>query len=139
MTDRLFLDTNILVYAYDSHDPAKQQRAQRLISDGIRLQNATISGQVLGEFFTVVTRKIPCPLGADAAQEVISDLGIIDVVEIDYHLVVRAVETHCRYGVSYWDSLIVAAAERASCTRILSEDLSHGQRYHEMTVENPFS
>ena len=62
MNDRAFLDTNILVYAYDQHDPIKQKKAQELITTGIEQENLVLSVQVLGEFFNVVTRRIPDPL-----------------------------------------------------------------------------
>lgn len=138
MTDRVFLDTNILVYAYDSHEPTRQNRAQEIIIEGIRYQRAVVSSQVFGEFFTVVTRKIIAPLTANEAQGIIIELGILDVVDIDLALVNRAIDTHCTYQISYWDSLIVAAAERASCTQILSEDMNAGQLYNGIVVINPF-
>ena len=138
MTDRVFLDTNILVYAYDSHEPARQQQAQSVILEGIRCQNAAVSSQVFGEFFTVVTRKIKQPLTASEAQEVIGDLSILDVIDIDLNLVNRAIDTHRQSQISYWDSLIIAAAERASCESLLSEDMNAGQCYNGVVVINPF-
>jgi predicted nucleic acid-binding protein len=139
MTDKAFIDTNILVYAYDKHEPEKQERAQGLLNDGIVLEDAVLSVQVLGEFFNVVTRNIRHPMSPDEAQEIIEMLSILPVQEIDLAMVNRAIETHKRYQISYWDSLIVSAAERAGCTMIYSEDLNDGQIYHNIQVCNPFN
>ncbi len=138
MSDRLFLDTNILVYAYDKHEPQKQRKAQELLTDGIEQENLFLSVQVLGEFFNVVTRHIPQPMTPDEAKEIINTLSILPVQEIDLAMVNRAIDTHKAYQISYWDALIVSAAERAGCMMILSEDLSDGQTYHKILVRNPF-
>ena len=138
MSDKDFLDTNILVYAYDSNEPEKQQRAQLLLTQGIQREKAVISAQVLGEFFTVVTSRIPAPLSADEAGEQIDLFGLLPVVELDLKLVKRAVLLHKECQISYWDSLIIAAAEYAGCQKVLSEDLNAGQIYSGVEVENPF-
>ncbi len=93
---------------------------------------------MLGEFFVVVTRKIPQPMTTSEAAEVIDELGAMEVIPLDYQLVQRAIATQREYGTSYWDSLIISAAERAGCGRILSEDLNNGQTYHGIEVQNPF-
>ncbi len=138
MSANTFLDTNILVYAYDEHEPEKQIRAQTLLRKAIQEESAVLSVQVLGEFFVVVTRRIKEPLSSSDAEKIIDTLSILPVAEIDLTLVKRAIATQTRYRISYWDSLIVAAAERAGCSTILSEDLNHGQRYNGVLVENPF-
>jgi len=138
MNDRVFLDTNILVYAYDQHDPQRQTKAQGLLTDGIKQENLFLSVQVLGEFFNVVTRHIPQPMSPSEAKEIINTLNILPIQEIDMTMVKRAIDTHEMYRISYWDSLIVSAAERTGCRIILSEDLSDGQTYHDIQVNNPF-
>lgn len=138
MSVRVFVDTNVLVYAYDKHEPQKQRKAQRLLADGIEQENLFLSVQVLGEFFNVVTRHIPQPMSPDETQEIINSLSILPVQEIDLAMVNRAIDTHQTYQISYWDSLIVSAAERAGCTMIVSEDLSAGQAYHNIRIINPF-
>jgi predicted nucleic acid-binding protein len=138
MSDRAFLDTNILVYAYDEHELQKQSKAQGLLIDGIEQENVVLSVQVIGEFFNVVTRHIPQPMSAEQAQGIIDMLSILPVQEIDLAMVNRTIETHKTYQISYWDSLIVSAAERAGCSMIISEDLSAGQTYHNILVHNPF-
>jgi predicted nucleic acid-binding protein len=138
MSDRNFLDTNILVYAYDENQPVKQEIAQNLLIDGIEQEHSVLSVQVLGEFFNVVTRHIPQPMTSSEALEIIEMLSILLVQEIDLTVVKRAIATHQKYRISYWDALMVSAAERAGCTRLLSEDLSDGQTYHNIIVHNPF-
>lgn len=138
MTGSVFIDTNVFVYAYDTHEPDKQRKAQTLITENILHEGTTISSQVLSEFFTVVTRKIPEPLTPNEAQEIISDLKILNIIDIDFALVNRAIDNHSEYHLSYWDSLIVAAAERASCEKIFSEDMNAGQKYNGIIVVNPF-
>ena len=133
-----FFDTNILVYMYDRHDPAKQARAFEAASEAIVYRTGVVSAQVLGEFFTTVTRRIPNPISVEAAEEAISLFARMLVVELDLALVQRAIVTSSRYQISYWDGLIVAAAERAGCARIISEDLNAGQIYHGIEVVSPF-
>ena len=139
MSTRQFIDTNILVYAYDSADPAKQEHARQILRNGIAAETAVLSAQVLGEFFTVVTSRIHIPLTAEEAEKVLDILSVLPVVEIDLRLVRRATGIHRLYGINYWDSLIVAAAQRAGCTQILTEDLNTGQSYQDILAVNPFN
>ncbi len=139
MKDADFIDTNIIVYAYDNNFPDKQQRAREIIISAVRSGNGVLSTQVLGEFFTVVTRKIKMPLSIRNARNIIEYLGRMPVQEIDLLIVERAIDTLEQYKISYWDSLIIAAAERAQCKRILSEDHNAEQKYHSIEIINPFS
>ena len=136
--NRDFFDANILVYAYDPRDLVKQAVAQRLLADAIANDTGALSAQVLGEFFTVSTRRVVPPLSMGEAAQVIERVSVLPVVALDLPLVRRAVETCGRYQISYWDGLIVAAAERADCTRIVTEDLNAGQEYNGVVVVNPF-
>ena len=138
MANRDFFETDILIYAADRSEPEKQLQARRLLKNAIENETGVVSVQVLGEFFYVVTRRIPNPLSVEEAEEVINRVVVLPVVELDWGLVQRAIDTHKQYGITYWDSLIVAAAERAGCTRIVSEDLNSGQSYHGMVVVDPF-
>ncbi len=139
MIDKVFLDTNVLVYAYDSGDSRKQKLAQDLIKSLFREDKATISTQVLGEFYTIVTKKIADPLNTDQAEELVELFGNLHVQAIDLEILKRAIAIHRRYLISFWDGQIIAAAERAGCRTILSEDLSSGQLYSQIEVLNPFS
>ena len=136
--NRDFFDANILVYAYDPRDPVKQAVAQRLLAGAIANDTGALSAQVLGEFFTVSTRRVVPPLSIGEAAHVIERVSVLPVVALDLPLVRRAVSTCQRYQISYWDALIIAAAERAGCTRIFSEDLNAGQSYNGIPLVNPF-
>lgn len=138
MSDKVFFDSNILIDVYDTRDPNKQDQAQELLLNATQSQTAVLFAQVLGEFFVVVTRKIPQPMSPSEAAEVIAELGALEVMPLDFSLVQRAIVTQQKYGASYWDSLIISAAERAGCVRIYSEDLNNGQLYHGIEVQNPF-
>ena len=135
---RQFLDTNVAVYAYDAAEPAKQAVAQRLLKHGILEENSVISVQVLGEFFNAVTRCIRHPMTVAEASSAIDSIKALPVVDLDAQLVERAIETLRRYGISYWDALIIAAAERSGCKTLVSEDLNPDQRYNGIVVVNPF-
>ena len=138
MPNRDFFDTNILVYAVDRSHPEKQSQALRLLRTAIENETGALSVQVLGEFFSVVTRRVANLLSVDEAEEAIHRVAVLPVVKLDWALVRRAIDTHKAYGISYWDSLIVAAAERAGCTRIISDDLNSGQSYCGIAVVDPF-
>ena len=133
-----FIDSNIIVYAYDNHEPEKQAIARKIITSAIEEESGIISAQVLGEFFVVVTRKIRSPLSVKEAERIIHLLSVLTVVEIDLSLVKRAIEIQKEYAISYWDSLILASAEKAGCSTVFSEDLNEGQKYNHILVENPF-
>lgn len=135
---RDFFDTNILVYGSDDSEPEKQVVARDLVEDAVENGSGVLSAQVLGEFFNSVTRRIRLPLSADEAELLIEKYSVMPVVALDLELVRRAVATCGQYQVSYWDALIIAAAERAGCARIISEDLNSGQSYHGVVVVNPF-
>ena len=75
----------------------------------------------------------------DEVREIVDSISVLMVQDIDLAMVKRAIETHKKYGITYWDALIVSAAERADCESILSEDLNEGQAYHEVRVRNPFN
>ena len=138
-TERYFIDSNILIYAYNDAEPQKKLVASELIASILENRNAVVSVQVLGEFFRVVTRRIPRPISIEQATAVIDVICSLQVLDIDLEMVRRAISTHSRYGTNYWDSLIIAAAERAACATILSEDFNSGQSYHGILAVNPFA
>jgi predicted nucleic acid-binding protein len=138
MKARIFLDTNILVYAYDRNDPKKQEVAQSVLVESLENESGVLSVQVLGEFFNVVTRHIKKPMTTNEAKDAIELFSNYFVQEIDLAMVHRSIETHKLYRISYWDALIISAAERAGCQRIFSEDLNANQLYHKISICNPF-
>jgi len=137
MTAREFLDSNVLIYAYDPSDRRKQQIGQGLLRRALAGE-IVISTQVLAEFAVTLLHKMsPAALPEDVAA-VLDALGPIGVVVPDGDLVRRAVEARGVYGIHFYDGMIVAAAERGRCERLWSEDLNSGQQYFGVTVENPF-
>jgi len=138
MRDKEFLDTNILVYANDRSVKAKHEMAKQILIDGIEKETLVVSTQVLSEFFTTVTRKIKVPLPKVTAQKEIMLLRSIETIVIDFNLVLHAIDISIQSGLSYWDSLILAAARKAKCAVLYSEDLNPGQNIDGVTIVNPF-
>lgn len=138
MTENVFFDTNILVYAYDTHDPAKQEIATHLILENIRNNNGWLSTQVFGEFFNVVTKQIPNPLSSEEAREAIDHLTLLNIAQVDIKLVSRAIDAHQKHQTTYWDSLIIATAEQVHCSTLLSENFNSSQKYFGVVASNPF-
>jgi predicted nucleic acid-binding protein len=132
-----FLDTNIVAYAYDESKPQKQQLARQLL-EGAVVGKVVISTQVLAEFAAVMLHKVSPPATANAVVKALDALASIRLITPDAELVRRAVEAQSSYGIHFYDGMIVAAAERAGCARIWSEDLNDGQKYFGVAVENPF-
>ena len=132
-----FLDTNVVVYAFDSGNPPKQKVSRELLKSGIA-GRAVISTQVLAEFASTLLHKISPRANADAVMKGLDALAAIRTITPDSELVRRAVEAHVSYGIHFYDGMIVAAAERAGCQQIWSEDLNGGQKYFGVTVRNPF-
>jgi len=138
MTDPIFVDTNVWVYAVDVADPAKRQRALEAIAPA-QGRDLVISTQVLTEFYAVVTRKLAVPVSVDDAEAMVRQLAVLPVITIDSSLVVSAIAGSREWQISIWDALILRAAEVAGCRRVLSEDLASGTTYGSVVVENPFA
>jgi predicted nucleic acid-binding protein len=137
MSDSTFVDTNVLVYAVDDADPEKRDIARRSLGS-TRYGKLILSTQVLSEFYVTVTRKLAEPVSDARAAEALDWLGLLPVVSIDAALVKSAVHISRSSRLSYWDGLVVAAAARGGCQRLLSEDLNDGQKIGSVRVENPF-
>jgi predicted nucleic acid-binding protein len=133
---RTFLDSNVLVYAEDSADPTKQQKAIKLILQHGRQRSAVISLQVLGEYFVTVTRKLH--LDPAIARSQVEFYSQFNVVEPSVSDVLAAIDLHRLHRISYWDSLILRCAIRAGCRVLLSEDMQHGQEIDGLRIVNPF-
>ena len=131
----VFLDTNVVVYAFDSADPDKQRIAIELLETGDRL---IVSTQVLLETWWVLTRRLAVPLDEDHASKVIDELCALPVVSTDPELVRRAIEAGRRFKIAIWDALIIEAARAGGCRRVLSEDFQSRQDFEGVVVENPF-
>jgi predicted nucleic acid-binding protein len=138
MSDRSFLDTNVLVYLFDVDSPAKQAIARELFAEQSRSGRIVLSPQVLQEFYVTVTRKLARPLSAGDALSALVQLCKFPLVAVDGALILRAVELHQRDGVSFWDALIVQAAMEGNCKTLWSEDMQHGRRFDNLVIQNPF-
>jgi predicted nucleic acid-binding protein len=132
-----FLDTNVLVYAFDISNPEKQRISRELLKSGLA-GKVVISTQVLAEFASALLHKISPRASADAVMRGLDALAPIRTIVPDRELIRRAVEARVSYGIHFYDGMIVAAAERAGCGRIWSEDLNASQKYFGVTVANPF-
>jgi predicted nucleic acid-binding protein len=137
MTAPDFLDSNILVYSYDLVDPRKRKIAQGLLRRALQ-GDAVVSTQVLAEFAATLLHKKSPPARSEEVKELLDLLTPIRLVVPDQGVVRRAVEAREAYGLHFFDGMIVAAAARAGCERIWSEDLSAGQKYFGVVVTNPF-
>jgi len=133
-----FLDANVLVYAYDSADARKHRIAQGLVRRAVAGE-IVMSVQVLAEFAATLLHKVSPAARPEDVTALLDVLAPVRLVTPDGDLVRRAVETCSAYGVHFYDGMIVAAAERGGCSRILTEDLDSGQKYFGIAAENPFS
>jgi predicted nucleic acid-binding protein len=136
MSVECFLDTNVLVYAVSTAEAevGKSRRALELVQKS----DFGLSAQVLQEFYVTVTRKIKKPLKPELAVALMEQYRVFPLVATDYPLIVSAVELALRYGISYRDGAIVAAAEALEAKVLYTEDLSHGQLYGLVRAVNPF-
>lgn len=133
-----FIDTNILVYAYDRSAGDKHRLASQLVERCWQHENGCISIQILQEFFVTVTRKIVAPLDPSTTRQIISDLAQWRMHSPDIGDLLQAIELLQRYSLSFWDGMVLQSAARLKCTRLFSEDLGHGQIYGDVQVINPF-
>jgi len=137
MPARHFLDTNILLYSIsrDAQETAKRNRAVALLER----DDGALSVQVLQEFYVQATRSTrPDPLPHDIATALIGTWTRFAVQDITLSILMGAFEIRVSYGLSYWDSAIVAAARALGCRELYSEDMSHGQQIEGVTIVNPF-
>jgi predicted nucleic acid-binding protein len=134
-----FVDTNVLAYAHDRSEPARQSVAQAVLEQLWVDRTGVLSTQVLQELYVVATRKLDPPMRRAAARELVALYGEWPVVQVDVALVVSASELEERHTLSFWDALIVEAARRAGATRLLTEDLQQGRRIGGVSIENPFT
>ena len=133
-----FCDTNVIVYAYDSSAGSKHTRARELLESLWDSGDGTLSIQVLQELYVCLTRKLPTPLTPADARAVVSDLASWRVIEPTAHDVLDAIDGSARWGVSFWDAMIVVSARKAGATVIWSEDLNDGQSFAGTVIRNPF-
>jgi predicted nucleic acid-binding protein len=138
MRGRVFIDSNILIYAHDLDAGPKRSVAARVLEEVWEEGTGVISTQVLQEFYVNVTCKIPNPLPLAKARGILENYLYWHIETNDPTTVLQASEIEERHRLSFWDALIVASACRARAAKILTEDLNHGQRIEGVLIENPF-
>jgi predicted nucleic acid-binding protein len=139
MIARTFVDSNVLIYAHDADAGSKQQRAAEQLTELWKAGAGLLSTQVLQEFYVNVTRKIGSPLAASAAREVVRDYAAWVDSPITAATIARASEIGEIWQISFWDAMILAAAEQSGAERVLTEDLNAGQKIAGIEIVSPFS
>lgn len=135
----VFVDTNVMGYAYDTADPAKQARAIEVLEDLWERAEGVVSTQVLQELYVVLTRKFAEPLTPAAARRVVAMYAIWPRDDPTPATVLAASELTERDSVSFWDGMILVSAQRMGAETLLTEDLSHGRLIEGVRIENPFA
>lgn len=134
-----FVDTNVLVYAYDADAGAKHGTARQRLQYLWETESGLMSTQVLQEFYVTVTRKLSSPLPRRTAREVVATYRAWPVHRPDVDDVVAASELEQRRQLSFWDALVIISAQRSGANALLTEDLQDGQRFDGLSVANPFA
>jgi len=138
MTVKAFVDTNVLVYAYNQGAGAKHERALKLVEELWQEGNGVVGKQVLQEFYVNVHRKAQQPISPGEARSLIADHLTWELIVNDGAAVLEAIDAEGRYQQSFWDALIVVAAQKGGASVIYSEDFNHGQQFGSIQVQNPF-
>ena len=138
MTGPVFVDTNILVYLQDGSEPVKQSCAKAWITFLAHHRSPRISFQVLQELYATLTRKLEPRFEEREAGEIVRKFSAWRPVSIDFPVLEKAWLLQQLHNLSWWDALIVAAAQTCECSILLTEDLQHGQMIGEILVINPF-
>ena len=138
MIVKAFVDTNVLVYAYDRAAGVKRDLARNLLEILWNEGRGVLSTQVLQEFYVNVRRKARPPVSQDEARALVSDYLAWGPIANDGAAVLEAIDVGHRFRISFWDALVVVAARKADASLLYSEDLNHGQIYGSIRVHNPF-
>ena len=138
MTGPVFVDTNVFVYRHDSSDPSKQACAEQWIRLLAHSRSGRLSFQVLQELYVTLTHERRLNFGRSQAQEIVKVLATWQPVAADLAMLKRAWVLQDRFPLSWWDALIIAAAQTCECKVLLTEDLQHGQEFGAVRVVNPF-
>ena len=136
IVSKIFIDTTLFVYSIDQRDPAKRDLARNILKRLVEVHLPVISTQVIKEFYVVASVK----LKADTfiIKNIVHNFRNLEIVNNDLELIEQAIDISIISRVSFWDSLIIAAAERANCEFVFSEDMNPGQTYRGVEVVNPF-
>jgi predicted nucleic acid-binding protein len=137
VSDRIFVDTNVFVYADDKSSGAKRDQARAVLEPLLAERTAVVSTQVMQEYFVAATRKLK--LAAVDARRRVESLGHLDVVVIRPELILGAIDLHRLHALSFWDALVIRSASAAGCSTLLTEDLQHGSTIDGVRITNPFT
>jgi len=138
MNALVFVDTNVLLYRHDGAKPEKQEAAGVWLAHLWRTRSGRLSMQVLQEFYLNATQKLKPGLDRKVARQEVQDLMAWHPISIDFQAIADSWDLQDRYGISFWDSLIAAAARLAGCRFLLTEDLQHDQDLNGVRVLSPF-
>jgi len=133
---RAFFDTNIFLYTHSPIDPKKRARATQLLQENLDAGTVVLSTQVVQEFYSVASRKMMLP--ASNLRRAVQALLNMPIIQIRGEHILAAIDNQTSYRISFWDGLIIAAAESAGAEILYTEDLNDGQRYGSIVVRNPF-
>ena len=137
MSDRFFVDTNILMYAHDTAAGEKHERAKAVLEQLWRDRTGVVSTQVLQELSVNLRKKVRRPLDAKATRDIVADYLTWHVVVNNGESILEAIDLEARYQISFWDALVVHAAQASGADILYSEDLSSGQKYGSVRIVNP--
>lgn len=137
MSDKYFVDTNILMYAHDASAGEKHERAKALVEELWRDRTGIVSTQVLQELSVNLRKKVRRPLDAKATRDIVADYLTWQVIVNGGESILEAIDLELRYRISFWDALVVHAAQMSGAEVLYSEDLSDGQAYGSVRVVNP--
>jgi predicted nucleic acid-binding protein len=138
MSGRVFVDTNVLVYAHDVSTGVKHERARSLVERLWQERTGAVSTQVLQELYVSLRRKAVRSLPSDEARAVIADYLRWEVVVNNGESILEAIALEERYRISFWDALVIQASRACGALTLYSEDLSDGQVYDSVRVVSPF-
>jgi predicted nucleic acid-binding protein len=137
--ERVFLDTNIVIYCFDNTDPRKQEIAKNLVAQALSSGMAVVSNQVLQEFCNVASNSRKLSLAPDQIMAYVNlVLQPMNQIAIGPQVLQKALNIRSTLQYAFYDSLIIAAAHEASCTTLYSEDMQHGQIVESTRIVNPF-
>lgn len=135
MSDKIFIDTNILIYSIDNSDGFKNLTAKSIVNE-LSNTKGVISTQVLQEFYNIITKKMKCT--KENAKELLHSLSeCFDVHKNSVSDILHAVDISIKTQFSFWDSLIISAAISSGCGTLYSEDLNDGQNVDGILIKNP--
>jgi predicted nucleic acid-binding protein len=135
---KIFIDSNILVYTHDSYDKNKQKTARKTVRNIVETENAVISTQILQEFYTICTKKLHLePFKVKEYVHTYSEN--LEVVQNSSEIIERGIDISIISQISFWDALVIAAAEYSKCSEIITEDLNDGQIINGIKISNPFT